>query len=416
MRVDPSSQVPVFKQIADYLRSSIAAGVYRPDEALPSKRVLGMKLGVNPHTVQHAYEDLQKEGLVEARKGSGMYVAESGHRPRTERIASGLVRSSWNGPSALPGRRSFRKIKSEISWIRAYTMIKAENLTKHYRRLVAVDHVNLEIPKGCVFGLIGPNGAGKTTLIKMLMGLTKITAGWANIGGLDVADMADQIHRTVGYVPETHNIYRWMRVGEVIRFSSTFRDTWNEVLCKELLDAFELDPGKKVKHLSKGMLAKLSLLLALAFEPDVLLLDEPTSGLDAVIREEFVDSLLDIISGRECTVLFSSHAIEDVERIADRVGLIFNGQMSLDQPVKDLLSATRRIRAVLKDGCAPKDVPEGTIWQQMDGREWTLTVRNFTAETISRLKSANSLENVETEEISLTQFFKDYVKGRRVKK
>ena len=81
MRVDPSSQVPVFKQIADYLRSCIAAGIYRADEALPSKRVLGMKLGVNPHTVQHAYEELQKEGLVQARKGSGMYVAESGHRP-----------------------------------------------------------------------------------------------------------------------------------------------------------------------------------------------------------------------------------------------------------------------------------------------------------------------------------------------
>jgi len=78
MRLDPSSQVPVFKQIADYLRSCIAAGIYRLDEALPSKRVLGMKLGVNPHTVQHAYEELQKEGLVQARKGSGMYVSESG--------------------------------------------------------------------------------------------------------------------------------------------------------------------------------------------------------------------------------------------------------------------------------------------------------------------------------------------------
>ena len=142
-------------------------------------------------------------------------------------------------------------------------MIKAENLTKHYRRLVAVDNVNLEIPKGCVFGLIGPNGAGKTTLIKMLMSLTRITAGWANIGGLNVADLADRIHRTVGYVPETHNIYRWIRVSEVIRFSSTFRDTWNDKICRELLDAYELDPAKKVKHLSKGMLAKLSLLLAL---------------------------------------------------------------------------------------------------------------------------------------------------------
>ena len=78
MRIDPSSQVPVFKQIAEYLRGCIAAGIYRADEALPSKRVLGLKLGVNPHTVQHAYEELQQEGLVQARKGSGMYVAELG--------------------------------------------------------------------------------------------------------------------------------------------------------------------------------------------------------------------------------------------------------------------------------------------------------------------------------------------------
>jgi ABC-2 type transport system ATP-binding protein len=295
-------------------------------------------------------------------------------------------------------------------------MIQAVNLTKHYRRLVAVDHVSLEIPKGCVFGLIGPNGAGKTTLIKMLMGLTKITAGRANINGLNVADLPDRIHRAVGYVPEVHNIYRWMSVGEVIRFSRTFRDTWNEALCKELLDAYELDPAKKVKHLSKGMLAKLSLLLALSFEPEVLLLDEPTSGLDVVVREEFVDSLLETICRRECTVLFSSHAIEDVERIADRVGLIFGGQLQLDKPVKDLLSSTRRIRAVLKDGAAPKTIPDGTIWQQIDGREWLLTVMNSTAETISRLQAENSLENVQIEEIGLTQFFKDYVKGRKVKK
>jgi ABC-2 type transport system ATP-binding protein len=295
-------------------------------------------------------------------------------------------------------------------------MIKAEQLTKHYRRLVAVDNVNLEIPKGCVFGLIGPNGAGKTTLIKLLMGLTKITAGRASVFDLDAAAKPDRIHRLVGYVPETPTIYRWMRVSEVIRFCRAFRDTWNDKLCGELLSTYELDPNKKVKHLSKGMLAKLSLLLALAYEPEVLILDEPTSGLDAVVREEFVDSLLNTICQRECTVLFSSHAIEDVERLADRVGLIFNGQLQLDAPVKDLLSTTRRVRAVLKDGFAPKTVPEGTIWQQIDGREWLLTVTNFTADTIPRLQSANSVENIETEEIGLTQFFKDYVKGRRAKK
>jgi GntR family transcriptional regulator len=98
MRIEPSSQVPVFKQIADYLRSCIAAGIYRPDEALPSKRVLGMKLGVNPHTVQHAYEDLQKEGLVQPRKGSGMYVAELGidrAQTNSERTCSELLERAF---------------------------------------------------------------------------------------------------------------------------------------------------------------------------------------------------------------------------------------------------------------------------------------------------------------------------------
>ena len=295
-------------------------------------------------------------------------------------------------------------------------MIKAENLTKHYRKLVAVDNVNLEIPRGCVFGLIGPNGAGKTTLIKMLMGLTKITVGRAAVQGMNAAIDADMIHRLVGYVPEVPTIYRWMRVKEVIQFCRTFRYKWNEKLCSELLEMFELDPAKKVKHLSKGMQAKLSLLLAVSYEPDVLILDEPTSGLDVVVREEFVDSVLETVCRRECTVLFSSHSIEDVERIADRVGLIFNGQMQLDVPVKDLLSKTRRIRAVLKDGSMPKGIPDGTIWQQVDGREWMLTVSNFNSETISRLQAENSLENVHVDETSLTQFFKDYVKGRRVKK
>jgi ABC-2 type transport system ATP-binding protein len=295
-------------------------------------------------------------------------------------------------------------------------VITAEKLTKRYRRLVAVNNLNLSIPRGCVFGLIGPNGAGKTTLIKMLMGLIKISSGRATVLGLDVAQQADRIHRIVGYVPETHTIYRWMTVGEVIHFCRAFRDTWNDDLCKELLDTFELNPDQKVKHLSKGMLSKLSLLLALAYEPEVLMLDEPTLGLDLVIREEFVDSILNEICRRQCTVLFSSHAIEDVERIADRVGLIFNGQLQLDVPVKDLLSTTRRVRAVLKNAGPPKSFPAESIWQQIDGREWLLTITNFTSDTISHLQAANGLENVEVEEISLSQFFKDYVKGRRAKK
>ena len=219
-----------------------------------------------------------------------------------------------------------------------------------------MDNVTLKVQRACVFGLIGPN-SGKTTLIRMMMGLLGMTAGRATVQGLDAATQPDRIHRLVGYVPETPTIYRWMTVEQVIRFCRTFRDTWNDKLCKELMETFELDPAKKVKHLSKGAYRQLSLLLAIAYEPNVLILDEPTSGLDPVIREEFLDSILQVICRRECTVFYSSHAIEDVEKIADRVGIIYEGRLRLEAAVNELLSTTRAIRAVLDDGRPPSTTP-----------------------------------------------------------
>jgi ABC-2 type transport system ATP-binding protein len=122
----------------------------------------------------------------------------------------------------------------------------------------------------------------------------------------------------IGYVPEVPQMYRWMRVGELIGFTRAFYPTWNADECARLLDLFALDPAKKVRHLSKGMAAKLSLLLALSHDPEVLILDEPTSGLDPLVREEFLDGVLRAACKRRRTVLFSSHALEDVRRLADK--------------------------------------------------------------------------------------------------
>jgi ABC-2 type transport system ATP-binding protein len=237
--------------------------------------------------------------------------------------------------------------------------IVLEDATKSYGRAVAVKSVTLEVPRSCVFGLIGPNGAGKTTLIKMAMGLLRMTSGRASVLGRDASTEADAIHRLVGYVPEVPTVYRWMKVAEVIGLCRSFRDTWNDDLCGELLDTFSLDPAKKVKQLSKGMLTKLSLLLATAYEPEVLILDEPTSGLDAVIREEFLDSVLKVICQRECTVLFSSHAIEDVERIADRVGILLDGRLHVDAPVDESLEGLQAESSCPAGGRAidPRSLP-----------------------------------------------------------
>ncbi len=295
------------------------------------------------------------------------------------------------------------------------TAIEIKDITKRYGNKTVVGEFSLKIQRGSVFGLIGPNGAGKTTLIKILIGLLSASSGKAHVLGLDVNKHRDAIQRRVGYVPESPTVYRWMTVEQVLDFCRTFRETWSDELCKDLFDIFELDRNQKVKQLSKGMLTKLSLVLALAHEPELLILDEPTTGLDVVTREEFLGPVLRMVCERECTVLFSSHSIEDIERLADHVGLLTNGQLQLSSSVFSLLSNAKRIRAVLHDGCLPETSPTGTIWQQVDRREWLMTVLDFTDETVSRLKETNRVDHVELADVNLSELFKDFVKGQKVR-
>ncbi len=296
------------------------------------------------------------------------------------------------------------------------SVVEIQGLTKSYGRTSVVADVTFRIERGSVFGLIGPNGAGKTTLIRMLMGMLTMTSGRASVLGVDVATNADEARRKVGYVSESPTMYRWMTVGEVIRFCRAFRDTWSDEVCDGMLHRFELDPRKKVRQLSKGMQTKLSLLLALAYEPEVLILDEPTTGLDPIIREEFLEPVLGAVCGRGCTVLFSSHAIEDVERLADRVGLLIRGRLVVEGSVRDLLSRTKRVRAVLSDGCLPRVAPPGTLWQSVDRREWLLTVTDFTDGTLEEIRLRNSIDRLDCADVSLAGLFKDYVKGRKVER
>jgi ABC-2 type transport system ATP-binding protein len=291
--------------------------------------------------------------------------------------------------------------------------VQLVHVTKRYGRTPVVKDLTLSIPAGTTFGLIGPNGAGKSTTIKMLMGMLAPTAGQIRVLGIDVFTEPARMKLRVGYVPEQPHMYRWMRVHEVIGFARSFYPTWNADLCAHLLDLFALEVNKKVKHLSKGTAAKLSLLLAIAHEPELLVLDEPTSGLDAVVREEFLDGVLRHICARRCTVLFSSHTLADVQRLADRVGILYEGQLLVHRSVDELMASTKRIRAVLRDGCLPRWEPAGTLWQRVQRREWLLTVGDFSLETLDKLRAENPLEQVEVLDLNLEELFKDYVRGRR---
>jgi ABC-2 type transport system ATP-binding protein len=229
--------------------------------------------------------------------------------------------------------------------------------------------------------------------------------------GRDVAAEAATIRRRVGYVPERHDIYSWMTVAAVIGFTRAFYETWDHDFCLELIDLFQIDRRKTVRQLSKGMVVKLALLLAVSHRPELLVLDEPTTGLDPIVHEDFLEGVLRSICGGQTTVLYSSHDLGDIRRLADRVGILREGRLLVQRDTDELLSSTKRVRAVLADGHLPRWVPEGTVWQRVQRREWLLTIAGFDETVLDRIRSENPVDGVEVSDLGLSELLRDYVTG-----
>ena len=205
-------------------------------------------------------------------------------------------------------------------------VIDISNVSKRFRSTVALDDVSFQVPRGVVFALLGENGAGKTTLIRSLLGLEKQDSGSLKMLGLDPIKDGLKIRRRIGYVPDSPALYRWMTVEQIAHFTASFYDASFLDNFYKLASDFDLEIDQKIKNLSKGGQAKVSLALSMAHQPDLLILDEPTSGLDAIVRRHFLESMIDVAAeGR--TVLLSSHQISEVERVADWVAVICKGKL-----------------------------------------------------------------------------------------
>src|SRR5437588_931704 len=223
------------------------------------------------------------------------------------------------------------------------TIIETRALTKRFGATLAVDRLSLTVPKGAIMALLGDNGAGKTTTLRMLTGLLPPDAGSATVLGQDAWSAAVALRKRVGYVPERPRFYDWMTVAEIGWFAAGFHAARFGTLFEEWTRKFELDPGARLKNLSKGQYAKVGLTLALAVDPEVLLLDEPTSGLDLLVRREFLGSMVGMAgSGR--TILISSHQIAEVERVASHVAFIVHGRLLLTASMDELKQQIVRLR------------------------------------------------------------------------
>lgn len=220
-------------------------------------------------------------------------------------------------------------------------VITIADLTRRFGQKTALDSVNLSVPRGVVYGLVGANGAGKTTLIKHVLGLLRAESGSVRVFGRDpVADPVGVLSR-IGYLSEENDLPGWMRIEELIRYSRAFYPGWDDAYAEELRSAFALDPTAKIKTLSKGQKARVGLLTALAYRPELLVLDEPSSGLDPIVRRDIVGAVIRTIADEGRTVVFSSHLLDEVEQVADHVAMIANGAIVLSAPLSDIKESHR---------------------------------------------------------------------------
>lgn len=288
-------------------------------------------------------------------------------------------------------------------------VIRLNEITKRFGSEVALDAVSLAVPPGVVFALLGENGAGKTTAIRIMLGLAEPDVGAAEVLGLASAKRGMEIRRRVGYVPERLSLYDWMTVGEIGWFTAGFYGDGYLPEYRRLVSQFALPETKRIKGLSKGMRAKVALSLAMAHQPELLVLDEPTSGLDALVRREFLESMVDRAAAGQ-TVFLSSHQIAEVERVADIVAILRKGKLMLVERLDELKNRVREVTVTLADESAPPPELGATILaQRRRGRQWQAMLRDAPPEALSTPGSAAGVQAVEVRSPSLEEIFVAYM-------
>ncbi|MBU5437798.1 ABC transporter ATP-binding protein [Tissierella sp. MSJ-40] len=282
-------------------------------------------------------------------------------------------------------------------------MIKVTNLEKSLGGSKILNNINLNIEKGSIYGLIGPNGAGKTTLIKTLVGIYEPEAGKVMINGESIKENT-KIKSRIGYVSDFQYFYPNFTVSEMAWFYRNTYPMWNEEKYNSLKNIFKL-PNKKIKRLSKGMKTQLSLLLNLSISPEVLILDEPTSGLDPVIRRKVLNLIVDEVSINNTTVLTSTHNLLELEQICDHIGIMYNGEILLEENIDEIKSKVRKIQVVF-NGTIPEEIKNHKDVLHIDykGKVYQFVVNDNLDEFIEETKKYNPIL-LEMIDMSLEEIF-----------
>ena len=293
-------------------------------------------------------------------------------------------------------------------------VIEVRELSRKFRRKQALDSVSITVPRGMVYGLVGENGAGKTTLLKHVMGSLRAQAGSVRVFGMDPVMEPVAVLSQLGYLSEDRDIPGWMRVGEAMNYTQAFYPGWDEAYAEALRDQFELDPRAKIKTLSRGEKAKCGLLLALAYRPPLLVLDEPSSGLDPSARRDILEAIVRTVADEGRTVLFSSHLLDEVERVADVVAMIYHGKVVFEESLDSIKARHCRLLVSREDGDREPPSLSGLLSVSGDGREWTLVCEG-TLDALQAEAATQGLRVLEADCPSLEDVFLSRVSPARKK-
>jgi ABC-2 type transport system ATP-binding protein len=270
--------------------------------------------------------------------------------------------------------------------------VTTHGLSMRYGKQAALDAVDLRVPDGAVYALIGANGAGKSTAMKVLLNLERPHAGRAEVFGLDTASHGPEVRAQVGYIPEAHEQpYSWLTCGRLMRHVAMHYPAWDHAYATRLTEVFGIGPDRKTRTLSKGEARRLQFVLALAHRPPLLLLDEPTDGLDPVMRNRALAELAGHLADTPTTIIIATHHAQEVESLADHVGVLSAGRLVAQMSRDELRRTVRRYRVEVPEGWqAPPELRTSSLRRSAGGREMQWSLVGEEHDVAARLSAAGA--------------------------
>lgn len=264
-------------------------------------------------------------------------------------------------------------------------MISIKKVRKKLGTKEVLKNINIEVPKGNIFGLIGPNGAGKTTLIKCLAGIYKVDEGEILLCNEKIFDNPAAKGK-IGYVADQNDFFSYMNIKNLVKFYTMTYEGFDISRFNKFNEIFKISTNTLVRKLSKGMKMKLALMLSLSIMPDLLLLDEPTGGLDPIARKQVINIILDEVAERGTTVFISSHNLNNLETMCDSIGILLNGEMKYINSVDEMKKTIRKVQVVFKDK-VPENIEkwDGVFKVEKVGRVYSIVTSKFDDEFNKKL-------------------------------